>query len=388
MMPASPPDLTRETRARWAATCALVHGRIAHQFARAEVRDRARRYLTAVLGRIERRNGWQVAEALGEPGPQGVQRLLNGSRWDADAVRDELRRLVFEHLGEPEGVLTIDETGFLKKGTKSVGVKRQYSGTAGRKENCQIGVLLGYASSTGHAFVDRALYLPQEWADDTVRRTEAGVPTGVTFATKPELARQLLEGTWTPDAPAAWLAGDSVYSDDPALRVWLEGKAHPYVLGVSATHMIWQDGIQQRVDAVVAQLPESAWRSQSAGTGVQGERLFAWALVHLPVPTPAGMRAWLLARRRLEDPADRSYFRAWGPATTSLAEMVRVAGTRWTVEQSITEAKSEVGLDEYEVRTWTAWHRHVTLSLLAHAALAIARRGAQEQEEEKGGTSA
>lgn len=384
-MPEQVGTFDRETVAGWAASAAQVSERIAPLFARSEVRDRVRRYLTGILGRIERRNGWQVAVQLGERGPQGVQRLLNGAQWDAEAARDVLREVVVETLGEPEGIITVDETGILKKGTKSVGVKRQYRGTAGRKENCQIGVLVGYASRWGHAFVDRALYWPEEWAADQERRTTAGVPEGVAFATKPELARQMLERAWAAGVPASWVTADSVYGDDPGFRSWLEAAGHAYVLGVSASHMLWTKGIQQRVDAVVAALPEGAWSRQSAGLGTKGERLYAWALLQLDVPTPAGTHSWLLVRRSLDAPTDQAHFRVWGPATTSLQEVVRVAGTRWTVEESIEEAKSQVGLDEYEVRTWTAWHRHLTLSLLAHASLAIARAQAHHEEGGKRG---
>src|SRR5215469_15848845 len=214
----------------WRAGLDDLHARIAPRFRRSEARERAKRYLAGLLDRVERKNGWQLAEHLGETGPQGMQRLLNAADWDADAVRDDLQTYVIEQLGAADGVLIIDETGFVKKGTKSVGVQRQYSGTAGRRENCQIGVFLGYASAAGRTFLDRELYLPQEWADDAERRQEAGVPETIVFATKPALARQMLARAFAAAVPAAWVTGDELYGNDGALRRWLEGEGRPYVL--------------------------------------------------------------------------------------------------------------------------------------------------------------
>jgi SRSO17 transposase len=350
-----------------------LHGRIAHRFRRAEARGRAKRYLAGLLDRIDRKNGWQLAEHLGEPGPQGVQRLLNAADWDVEAVRDDLRAYVTEHLGDPGGVLIVDETGFLKKGTKSVGVQRQYSGTAGRIENCQIGVFLGYASSQGRAFLDRELYLPQEWARDPARRSEAGVPPEVTFATKPALAQRLLARAFAAGVPAGWVSGDEIYGDDGALRRWLEAGNHPYVLAVSSHHPVWQTGTQARAAQLIAALPPEAWAPLSAGTGSQGERLYDWACVQAPYECAPGMAQWLLARRSLSDPTERAYYRVFGQADTPVAEMVRVAGMRWAIEASFEDAKGAVGLDHYEVRKWTAWYRHVTLALLAHAYLEVTR---------------
>lgn len=213
---------TSEEIEGWRAGLDALHARIAGRFRRAEARERAKRYLAGPPDRVERKNGWQLAEHLGESGPQGVQRLLNAAGWDVEAVRNDLRDYVVEHLGEADAVLVIDETGFLKKGTKSVGVQRQYCGTAGRIENCQIGVFLGYASEAGRALIDRALYLPQVWIDDAERRREASVPETVEFATKPQLARGMLERAFVAGVPAAWVAGDEVYGNDPGLRQWLD----------------------------------------------------------------------------------------------------------------------------------------------------------------------
>jgi SRSO17 transposase len=359
--------------ARWRAGLEALHARIAGRFGRSEVRERARRYLAGLLDRVDRKNGWQLAEHLGEHGPQGVQRLLNAAHWDADAVRDDLRGYVVEHLGTPDGVLVIDETGFLKKGTKSVGVKRQYSGTAGRIENCQIGVFLAYTSSRGRAFLDRELYLPEEWAVDRERRAEAGVPAAVGFATKGQLAQSMLARAFAAGVPAAWVTGDEVYGNAGRLRGWLEAQGRAYVLAVSCDHLVWSDGRQQRVDALVAALPAGAWQRLSAGEGSQGPRLYDWAWVPLPAASTPGRAPWVLARRSLSKPTELAYYRAYGPAATALPALVQVAGARWAVEEGFERAKDAVGLDEYEVRRWRAWYRHITLALLAHAYLEVTR---------------
>jgi SRSO17 transposase len=370
---------------RWRAGLAALHARIAGRFARREVRERARRYLAGLLDRVERKNGWQLAEHLGEHGPQGVQRLLNAAHWDAGAVRDDLRAYVVEHLGTPEGVLVIDETGFLKKGTKSVGVKRQYSGTAGRIENCQIGVFLAYASERGRAFVDRALYLPEEWAADAARRADAGVPATVAFATKGELAQTMLARAFAAGVPAAWVAGDEVYGNTGRLRAWLEEQRRPYVLAVSCDHPVWVGGQQQRADAHVAALPAEAWVRLSAGEGSQGPRWYAWAWTRLPATEQPGMAQWVLARRSLSDPSDLAYYRVYGPAVTPLSALVRVAGARWAIEEGFERAKDLVGLDQYEVRRWRAWYGHITLALLAHAYLEVTRTQATAAPVSDGG---
>ena len=336
-----------------------------------------------LLDRVERKNGWQLAEHPGETGPQGVQRLLNAADWDVDAVRDDLQQYVVEHLADPDGVLVVDETGFLKKGTKSVGVHRQYSGTAGKRENCQIGVFLSYASPKGRTFLDRELYLPQEWADDEQRRREAGIPADVTFATKPELAKRMLERARAAGVPAAWVTGDETSGDATDLRHWLERERCSYVVAVSGNHPLWHEGRQERADALVASLPAESWGTLSCGAGSQGERLYDWACLQLPYDTVPGMAHWLLVRRKWSDPKESAYFRAFGPEGTAVDDLVRVAGIRWAIEESFEDAKGRVGLDQYEVRKWVAWYRHITLALLAHAFLEVTRY--QATVEEKGG---
>lgn len=370
--------------ADWRDGLDALHGRIARRFRRSEARERAKRYLAGLLDRVERNNGWQLAEHLGEAGPQGVQRLLNAADWDVDAVRDDLRTYVTQHLGDSAGVLIVDETGFLKKGSKSVGVQRQYSGTAGRIENCQIGVFLAYASSQGRAFLDRELYLPQEWTQDPARRQEAGVPADVAFLTKPVLAIRMLERAFAAEIPATWVSGDEVYGDDGAFRRWLVEAHHPYVLAVSSHHPVWLAGMQERADRLIAALPPEAWGPLSAGTGSQGERLYAWACLQVPYESVPGMAHWLLARRSLSDPTAIAYYRVFGPTDTAVTTMVRVAGMRWAIEASFEDAKgaARFGLDHYAVRQWTAWSRHITLALLAHAYLEVTRCQAEAGEKQ------
>jgi SRSO17 transposase len=373
-----------ELRAMRAGAQALaeVHERIAPRFRRAEVRSRARRFLEGLLATVERKNGWQLAEELGEHGPRGVQRLLGEADWDENAVRDDLRAYVTEHLAEEDGMLVLDETGFIKKGKKSAGVARQYSGTAGRRENSQIGVFVLYASSQGAAFVDRELYLPEEWTIDRVRCREAGIPDEVGFATKGELAQRMLARAFAAGVPAEWVVGDTVYGYDE-MRNWLEDKGRNYVLAVSETHAVWIAGQSQPVGLVAALLPPEAWTILSAGEGSQGPRLYEWAWLSLSVEPAAearGRGSWLLIRRSLSDPSKRAYYRVSGPVGTTLQEAVHVAGRRWSVEEGLEEAKGEAGLDQYEVRGFRAWYRHITLALLAHAVLVVTQ--AQEKKRE------
>ncbi len=368
----------------WLAGLDHVHARIAPRFRRAEVRARAHRYLLGLLSSVERKNGWQLAEQLHEPGPQGVQRLLNAAEWDPDLVRDDLRAYVVEHLGAPDGVLIVDETGFLKKGTKSAGVARQYSGTAGRRENQQIGVFLAYASARGCAFLDRALYVPEEWSVDAERRQAAGIPPAVQFATKGGLAQAMLERAFAAQVPIQWVVGDTVYGHD-TLRSWLDTQTCNYVLAVPCTHGVWTQGRQVEAQALVDQVPPTAWTRLSAGDGSQGPRWYEWVCLALPYDQPAGRGHWLLVRRSVSDPTERAYFRVAGPTHTTVTEMVRVAGRRWAIELGFEQAKGEVGLDQYEVRTWTAWYRHITLALLAHAYLEVTRMTAGAVDAQKKG---
>ena len=362
----------------WEAGLQKLHERIAHRFGRSESRQRVLAYLQGLLGSVERKNGWQLAEYAGDATPDGVQRLLAVYHWDADEVRDDLQGYVVEHLGDPGGVLVVDETGFLKQGKKSVGVKRQYSGTAGKVENCQIGVFLAYGGRGGAAFLDRELYLPQEWAEDGERRREAGVPQDVVFRTKGQLAREMIARAVAAGVPFGWVTGDTVYGNDRRLRRWLEEQSRCYVLAVKNNEPLWAD--TERGTAPVAarelaqQIPDDQWQRRSAGEGSKGPRLYDWGLMSLRPEDEPDQGYWLLARRSIADPEDLAYYACFSPSEASLAELVRVAGTRWIIEDAFKAAKQEVGLDEYEVRRWVGWYRHITLVLLAHAFLAATRR--------------
>src|SRR6266699_1357868 len=364
---------------QWAAEFDRLCERVSPRFARPEVRRRAVGFLRGLLGDVERKNGWQLAEHAGETTPDGMQRLLTTARWDPDGVRDDVRAYVVEHLGDAGGVLVVDETGFLKKGGKSAGVKRQYSGTAGRVENCQVGVFLAYASSRGRALVDRELYLPTKWAQDQERRGQAHVPAEVTFATKPTLAQRMLERAVDAGVPARWVTGDEVYGGDARLRAWLEARDLSYVLAIKATQPLWaatkQGPAEVAAGELAARLPARAWRRLSAGDGAKGPRTYDWARLALVRPGWPGRGFWLLVRRRLSD-GELAYYACFGPARTTLAGLVRVAGIRWAVEESFQTAKDQVGLDHYEVRRWDAWYRHVSLVLVAHAFLAAVRASA------------
>jgi SRSO17 transposase len=382
-------ELTQVEVAAWTAGWDEIQQRIGPRFARSEQRQRVRRYVEGLLSPVERKNGWQLAEQAGESRPYGMQRLLAGAKWDADAVRDDLRRYALTHLSDPRAVLVIDETGFLKQGTKSVGVKRQYSGTAGRIENCQIGVFLTYAAPHGHVLLDRELYLPREWAEDAERRQEAGVPQEVTFATKPQLARRMLERAFAAGVPAAWVTGDSIYGGDRRLRVWLEQQEQPFVLAVTSAEPLFAILAghfgQPRADLIAAHIPSDQWRRLSAGAGAKGPRWYDWARVRLArlqlTVEERRWDHWLLVRRSRHDPTDRAYYVVFAPAGTSLRTLVRVAGQRWRIEQSFELAKGEVGLDHYEVRRWDGWYRHMTLAMFALAYLAVLRSHLQAQEE-------
>ena len=317
----------------WAAGLQALHERIAGRLGRREPRRRALAYLRGLLGSVERKNGWQLAEYAGDATPDGVQRLLATYRWDADGVRDDLREYVVEHLGDSEAVLVVDETGFLKQGNKSVGVQRQYSGTAGKVENYQIGVFLAYGSRRGRTFLDRELYLPRVWAEDGERRWEAGVPEAVSFHTKGQLARVMIARALMAAVPFGWVAGDTVYGHDRRLRQWLEEQKIPYVLAVKNNEPLWvdmEDGAAQVAARRLAQqIPAYQWERLSAGEGSKGPRIYDWGRVLLRSWSEPDQGHWLLVRRSITDPEDLAYYACFSPVEVALAELVRVAGTRW-----------------------------------------------------------
>ena len=376
--------------ARWADGIERAHECIAGRFRRPEPRRRALAYLRGLLSSVERKNGWQLAEQAGDATPDGVQRLLYNYRWDADLVRDDLGDYVVEHLGCADGVVVVDETGFLKKGDKSAGVQRQYSGTAGRIENCQVGVFLAYAGVKGRTLLDRELYLPQVWARDWERRRGAGVPDSVGFRTKPQLAQLMLGRTLESGVPFAWFTGDEVYGSDRNLRLWLEREEIAHVMAIKSNEKLWaltdRGPLLVRADRLAAGVEESAWVRCSAGNGAKGPRVYDWAAVDIRPLREPGKGHWLLARRSVAKPGELAFYVCFGTADTTLEELVRVAGTRWAIEECFEEAKGAVGLDQYEVRRWDGWYRHITLAMLAQAYLAVIRHQAMEQGEKGAAT--
>jgi SRSO17 transposase len=332
--------------------------------------------MLGMLAPLERKNCWTIAEARGDLTPDGLQHLLARARWDADAVRDDLRGYVTGAFADEQAVLVVDETGDLKKGVCSVGVQRQYTGTAGRIENAQVAVYLTYAAPRGHALIDRALYLPKSWDADAERRELAGVPLDVPFATKPALATAMIERAVAAGTPAAWVAGDEVYGADPRLRAKVRELGLGYVLQVAANRRVRTHAGPMRVDAIAALLANEPWQTYSCGRGAKGHREYAWAWVAIlpdlghDEPSTSGEHHLLI--RRTRSSGELAYLRCWTPRPTSLAQLARVTGQRWRIEESFQTAKGLVGLDQHQVRRWTSWHRWTTLAMLAHAFLAVA----------------
>src|SRR5947208_9533105 len=360
----------------WRAELERLLARFGRLFVRVEPRGQAGRYLEGLLGPVERKDGWQLAEAIGDARPWRTQRVLSHVLWDEEAARDLCREHVVERLGAADAVLVIDETAFVKKGRHSAGVARQYCGTLGKVENCQVGVFLAYGSRRGHALIDRRLYLPEAWAGDAERRRAAKVPEDVPFLTKPEIARGMIARALDAGVPCGWVLGDEVYGADRRLRAMLEERGRPYVLAIRGNDRLDAEldgGVGRDTPAALTRaLPPRAWRRLSAGAGTKGERLSDWARVRLLPPPDAGGDApprerWLLVRRSIADPADLAYFAVFAPAGSRLLDLARAAGRRWLVEECFEAAKQEVGLADYEVRSWRGWHRHVTLAMLALA---------------------
>jgi len=328
-----------------------------------------------LLSDLPSKNCWTIAEHAGDPNPDGMQHLLARAVWDEDKVRDDLRDYVVEHLGDPEAVLVVDETGDLKKGTATVGVKRQYTGTAGRVENAQVAVYLVYASSRGHGVIDRELYLPRSWTDDPERLQAAGVPSEIGFATKPALAQAMICRALDAGVPAGWVAGDEVYGANPGLRAELEARRIGYVLAVACDHRVRVGGTTQRADALLRGVPAQAWQQVSCGKGAKGHRLYDWAFVRLDhdgsAPDGHAGKRWLMVRRN-HTTGELAFYRCFTPRPLPLAVLVHVAGRRWTVEERFQTGKGLVGLDQHQVRRWRSWYRWATLAMLAHAFLVVA----------------
>ena len=360
--------------AGWEEELAALKARVGAVLPRAELRATAAAFVDGLLSGVSRKVGWLMAEQAGHERPYRMQSPLGRSRWRADALRDVVRDYALEALGDPDGVLVVDETGFLKKGTASVGVARQYSGMAGRIENCQIGVFLAYASRHGQALIDRQLYLPKAWAEDAARRAKAAVPPDIAFATKTEIAREMIDRALDAGTPCAWVLADALDGSDSALRRMLEARSQPYVLAIRSNltlRFLDATGFVQTDPASLADaLAPDAWAAHPAGDGAKGLRLYDWARIAMPWVCAPGTTRWLLIRRARRDPDARAYYLVFAPADASLAELAGAAGLRWTIEACFQHAKDDLGLDHCEARSWHGWHRHMTLCMAAAAFLA------------------
>jgi SRSO17 transposase len=397
----------------WAASFAAFCARFDDLFTRSESRTQARKYLRGLLAGLERKTTWQLAEVVKDGTPDRMQRLLYRAPWDAETARDRLQEFVIERFGDPEGIGVLDETGIPKQGIRSVGVQKQYCGAVGKIETCQVATLLTYATARGPVFLDRRLFLPEEWCGDRGRRARAHVPEDVRFQTKPQQARAMLEHAAQQGVPLRWVTGDSVYGDSPELRAAIEAHGYWYVLALTSVIRCWLEppplqGPQEvtggrprravrlapgapkarTVAEVIARLPRAQWKRLSVGAGTKGPRIYAWARVRVIESRDGfpGPEVWLLARRSVSDPTELAYYFALAPTTVSLQQLARVAGTRYTVEQVIKQAKSEVGFDRYEVRSWHSWYRHITLAMLAQVWLADQRLVAGEKKGGPGGS--
>ncbi|MGR8011259.1 IS701 family transposase [Streptomyces hypolithicus] len=358
----------------WSEGIADLHARFAGHFGRSEPRERALDYLSTLLAPLEKKNGWTLAEQAGQRRPDGFQRLLNFADWDENAVRDDVRDFVVETIGAKDAVLIGDDTGFLKKGVKSAGVQRQYSGTAGRTENCQIGTFLAYASVKGRALIDRELYVPASWTDDRERCRQAGIGDEVPFATKIEHFKWMLQRVIDARVPFAWVTADEAYGQVKHMRAWLEERHVAYVLATKVNDTVTTtDGAVAEVRDLITAVPRQRWKRISAGAGAHGQRFYDWARIAVRPQWQDGFGHWVLARRSISDPAEIAYYVCYGPATSRLKDLVRTAGARWQVEECFQIAKGECGLDHYQVRLYRAWYRHITLAMAALAYLTATR---------------
>jgi SRSO17 transposase len=369
----------------WADEFEILWRQAGRCFRRHDLRHRAQGYVQGLLGRVDRKNGWQLAEYLGDETPHGIHRLLDRASWNAADIRDELIRYVHKNLLTPNeaGVLIVDETGFLKKGNKSAGVQRQYSGTAGRIENCQIGVFLALAGANGRALIDRELYLPKSWCDDAERRKSAAIPTDIIFATKQQLAKKMLIRAFENGIRPRWVLGDEIYGSDSKFRRFLESRYQPYVLAVSSQQRLWIEYRQRRFDEIVKDIPADMWFRMNIADGTKGPRVYDWAAGRFGVPDDSGLVKWMLFRRSVDSPDKIAYYMCLAPADATAQDLAIAAGQRWNIECCFEATKQETGLDEYEVRSWHGWYRHMSLSMLAMAFLTVVRAKADKDRPTK-----
>lgn len=351
---------------RWLDEFGALMDRIRPRFARYESARHAAGLMLGLLSNLERKNCWTIAEQRGDVTPYGLQHMLSRASWDEDGVAADVRDYVTTAFADADAVLVVDETGDLKKGVATVGVQRQYTGTAGRIENSQVAVYLTYAGARGHALIDGRLYLPKSWTEDPGKLARAGVPDNVEFATKPALALEMIAAALDAGVSASWVAGDEVYGADSGLRSVCRDQGIGYVLNVACNHHVVTAGC--RVDALAAGTPASAWQRLSAGDGSKGPRMYSWLRIDINSALPG--HEWIMVRRN-DSTGELAYYRCWSPRPVSLSTLVGVAGRRWTIEESFQAAKGQAGLDEHQVRTWTSWRRWVILSMLAMAFLAV-----------------
>ena len=348
-------------------------------FSRSETKESAFYYLRGLISVAERKNSWQLSEQTGYENPYAFQYLLGRALWEENKLRDEVSRYTVEHLGTTDGIASLDETGFLKKGKKSAGVGRQYSGTAGRIENCQIGVFLSYATSRGRALIDRELYIPKDWFTDKKRCREAGIPEEITFKTKPELAKEMLIKMYQNNIRPAWVVGDEVYGCH-TLRAWLEEHQQSYALAVASNYYITRELTQHKISDLLKEINQEQWKIISVGEGTKGYRYYEWCRIKINSLSLPGWSRWAMLRRSIKNPEDIAFYITFSPDTQSLEDMAKAAGSRWTIEECFEMAKGEVGLDQYEVRNWTGWYRHITLSMFALSFLVKLRYQLEQSE--------
>jgi SRSO17 transposase len=367
--------VTREDLAVWEEELRRLVARIEPLFYRTESRAHAERYLRGLLLPLERKNGWTIAEHTGEKEPKALQRFLNLTPWDADGLRDIVVKYAMENLADPGGVLIADPTGFAKKGTKSAGVQRQYSGTLGRIDNCQIGTFLAYANTAGdRVLVDRELYIPEKsWFGDRARCAEASIPEDVTFATRPQQVAVMIGRMRAAGLPFAWFTADEEFGQNPGLREYLEDEQIAYVMAVPKnTVFTGPAGEKTLISDIPARLKPNAWQRRACGIGAKGFRVYDWALLN-----SASRDHQYMVRRSIED-GELAFYHCYNPRHEGFGELVRTAGSRWPVEECFGAGKNEAGLDNYQVRLYHAWYRHITMSMLALAFLAVIRGAAKK----------
>lgn len=368
--------VTREDLERWESELEGLLVRIRPLFYRTESKKHAEQYVRGLLSPLERKNGWTIAEHVGEPEPTALQRFLNLSPWDADALLELNREYAMEHLADPAGILVADPTGFAKKGDKSAGVQRQYSGTLGRIDNCQIATFLAYVTADrDRVLIDRRLYMPKKsWMADPARCAEAGVPPDLTFATRPEQVEEMIESARDAGVPFAWFTADEEFGQNPGLCGYLETSRIPYVMAVPKnTTFTDTTGKAVQIDQLAGRLRPHAWQRRACGIGSKGPRVYDWTLVDSADPDHQYM-----IRRSIDD-GELAFYHCYNPKHAGFGELIHVAGARWPIEECFGSAKNEVGLDNYQVRTWDAWHRHITLAMLAHTFLAVIAHQAKKR---------